>query len=84
MGYLVDRIGRKSVLMARSVLLGLAVAMMALWPSVGMFYAMNAVFGIVQCISAVGPLPDGKQRRARTHLFVQLEFGFSYGLGLCW
>jgi MFS family permease len=81
MGYLVDRIGRKSVLMARSILLGLAVAMMALWPSLAMFYAMNLVFGIVQCISAVAQAPflmENSGEEERTYLF-SLSSGFRMG-----
>lgn len=81
MGFLVDRIGRKSVLMARSILLGMAVASMALWPSVPMFYAMNGVFGIVQCIMAVAQAPflmENSGDEERTYLF-SLSSGLRMG-----
>ena len=72
MGYLVDMVGRKSVLMARSLLLGLSVVVMALWPSMGVFYAMNAVFGVVQSINAVAQAPflmENSGEAERTYLF---------------
>ena len=81
LGYLVDRVGRKPVLMARSVLLGLSVALMALWPSIVMFYAMNALFGVVQGISAVAQAPflmDNSGEEERTYLF-SLSSGLRMG-----
>ncbi len=81
LGYLVDRVGRKSVLLARSVLMGMSVAFMALWPSVVMFYAMNAVFGVVQGISAVAQAPflmENSGEEERTYLF-SLSSGFRMG-----
>jgi len=81
LGYLIDRVGRKSVLMARSVLLGVSVAFMALWPSIAVFYAMNGVFGIVQGISAVAQAPflmENSGEEERTYLF-SLSSGFRMG-----
>ena len=81
LGYLVDRVGRKPVLMARSVLLGLSVALMALWPSIVMFYAMNALFGVVQGISAVAQAPflmENSGEEERTYLF-SLSSGLRMG-----
>ncbi len=81
MGYLVDIIGRKSVLMARSLLLGLAVTVMALWPSVGVFFAMNALFGVVQSINAVAQAPflmENSGEEERTYLF-SLSSGLRMG-----
>ena len=81
MGYLVDKVGRVPVLKVRSVLLGLLVAMMAAFPSVGMFYAMNVGFGIVQSISAVAQAPflmENSSEKERTYLF-SLSSGLRMG-----
>jgi MFS family permease len=78
MGYLVDLIGRKTALIARSSLLSVAVLAMAGWPSVGLFYAMNALFGVVQSLSAVTMAPflmENSGEEERTYLF-----SFSSGL----
>ena len=78
LGYAIDRWGRKRALIARSLLLSISVGLMAVWPSVGIFYAMNAVFGVVQSISAVAQAPflmENSGEDERTYLF-----SFSSGL----
>jgi MFS family permease len=78
LGYLIDRWGRKQALMLRSVILSGAVAAMALWPTMLVFYAMNALFGVAQSISSVamGPfLMENSDEKERTYLF-----SFSSGL----
>ena len=78
MGYMVDRFGRKNALIVRSVLLAFSVAIVALVPSVAVFYAMNMVFGIVQSISSVAMAPflmENSGEEERTYLF-----SFSSGL----
>jgi MFS family permease len=78
MGYLIDIIGRRRALAARSLLLGTAVAAMALWPSKAIFYLMNVGFGITRCISAVAQAPflmNNSGEEERTYLF-----SFSSGL----
>jgi len=78
MGYAVDRFGRKNGLIARSVLMAVSVGGVALFPTVGMFYAMNALFGMVQSISSVTMAPflmENSGESERTYLF-----SFSSGL----
>ncbi|HBX71066.1 MAG TPA: hypothetical protein DEH25_17235 [Chloroflexi bacterium] len=78
MGYLVDRVGRKAALVTRSVLLAFSVGMIALFPSVPLFFAMNVVFGIAQSLSAVAMAPflmENSGEQERTYLF-----SFSSGL----
>jgi MFS family permease len=72
MGYAVDRFGRKKALIARSVLLTVSVAAVALYPSIIIFYAMNMLFGIVQSISSVATAPflmENSGEEERTYLF---------------
>ena len=72
MGYLVDRWGRKNALITRTLLFGISIGTMATWPSLGMFYAMNALFGIVSSISAVAMAPflmENSGEEERTYLF---------------
>jgi MFS family permease len=57
MGYAVDRWGRKNALITRSVLLAISVALVALWPSVGVFYLANILFGLMQSLAAVTIAP---------------------------
>ncbi len=81
LGYLVDLVGRKTVLMARSLLLGAAVLVMAQYPTVGVFYAMNALFGVVQAINAVAQAPflmENSGEEERTYLF-SLSSGLRMG-----
>ncbi|MFO8037300.1 MAG: MFS transporter [Anaerolineales bacterium] len=78
MGYLVDRWGRKNALVTRTLLLGFSIAAMALWPSMGVFYGMNGLFGIVRSISSVAMAPflmENSGEDERTYLF-----SFSSGL----
>lgn len=78
MGYLVDYIGRKPALLIRSAILSVAVITQALWPSVSIFYTMNALFGIAQSLSAVAMAPflmENSGEDERTYLF-------SFGQGL--
>ncbi len=78
MGFLVDKVGRKPALMARTVVLSFAVVVMALWPSVAIFYLMNAMFGVAQSLSAVSEAPflmENSGEKERTYLF-----SFSSGL----
>jgi MFS family permease len=78
MGFLVDRWGRKNGLMARSILLALAVAGVALWPQMWVLYLMNICFGAVQSLSAVIMSPflmENSGEQERTYLF-----SFSSGL----
>jgi len=72
MGFVVDRFGRKNALITRSVLLAFSVAVVALVPSVAVFYAMNMVFGVVQSISSVAMAPflmENSGEEERTYLF---------------
>ena len=81
LGYLVDLWGRKNALLARSILLGVAVALMALWPSKTMFYAMNILFGVVQSLSSVAMAPflmENSGEEERTYLF-SLSSGLRMG-----
>ena len=78
MGFVVDRFGRKNGLIARSVLLGVSVACVAVWPDIWVLYAMNVIFGIVQSLSAVIMSPflmENSGEEERTYLF-----SFSSGL----
>lgn len=77
-GYLAARIGSKPVLMSQSVLLATSIGLMALFPSVTIFYLMNALLGVVMSISAVVTAPFLMQNsgpQERTYLF-----SFSSGL----
>jgi MFS family permease len=78
MGFVVDRFGRKNGLIARSVLLAVAVAGTALFPYVWVLFAMNVVFGVVQSLQAVIMSPflmENSGEEERTYLF-----SFSSGL----
>lgn len=72
MGYIVDIWGRKQALMLRNGILAGAVAAMALWPTLLIFYLMNALFGLAQSIGSVamGPfLMENSGEEERTYLF---------------
>ena len=72
MGYLVDKWGKKPSLITRNFLLAFAVGMMALFPSVAIFYIMNGVFGIAQALGSVamGPfLMENSDENERAYLF---------------
>jgi len=65
-------------LLLRSAILSIAVISLALWPSVINFFAMNALFGIAQSLSAVAMAPflmENSGEEERTYLF-------SFGQGL--
>jgi len=77
-GFLVDKIGRKPLLISKSIFLTIAIGAMALWRTVTVFYTMNALLGVVQSISAVVMAPflmDNSEEKERTYLF-----SFSSGL----
>jgi MFS family permease len=78
MGYLADLLGRKTALIISGLLMSVAVAAMVLWPSAGMFVAMNVLFGLAQSLSAVTMSPflmENSGPEERTYLF-------SFGSGL--
>lgn len=78
MGYLADLLGRKAALIVSGALMGVAIACMVLWPSVGMFVAMNILFGLAQSLSAVTMSPflmENSGEQERTYLF-------SFGSGM--
>jgi MFS family permease len=72
LGYLIDKWGRKNALLTRVLLLSGTVAAMALWPSVWLFFLMNAVWGIAMAMNSVvvGPfLMENSDEEQRTYLF---------------
>ncbi len=72
MGYLVDVLGRKRSLLIRTVVMGGAVGLMAIWPSVWLFYVMNAFLGISMSIGSVvtGPfMMENSSEKERSYLF---------------
>jgi MFS family permease len=72
MGYLVDLWGRKNSLLARTILLGLAVAVMAVWPSIPIFFGMNILFGLAMSIGSVVTghfMMENSEEQERSYLF---------------
>jgi MFS family permease len=72
MGYLVNIFGRKQALIARSLILGASVVVISVWPTVVVFFLMNAMFGVSQSLSSVamGPfLMENSDEKERTYLF---------------
>ncbi len=72
MGYLADRLGRKRSLILGAAAVSLAVWVMVLLPSAGMFVAMNVLLGLGQSLSGVsmGPfLMENSGDTERTYLF---------------
>ncbi len=72
MGYLADLLGRKNSLLLGGITVSLSIAAMLMWPSAGMFYAMNALMGIAQSLSAVTMSPfllENSGEQERTYLF---------------
>ena len=72
MGYLVDKWGKKPSLITRNFLLASAIGVMALFPSISIFYIMNGVFGIAQALGSVamGPfLMENSDDNERAYLF---------------
>lgn len=78
MGYLADQLGRKRSLILSGATMSLAIVAMVLWPSAGLFIAMNILFGLAQSLSAVTMSPflmENSGEEERTYLF-------SFGSGL--
>jgi MFS family permease len=78
MGYLADQLGRKTSLLVSGAFIGVAILAMVSWPSSGVFYATNILFGVAQSLSAVTMAPflmENSGEQERTYLF-----SFSSGL----
>ena len=78
MGYLADRLGRKTSLILSGAATVLAIAAMVLWPVRSVLLAMNVVFGISQSLAGVTMSPflmENSGEKERTYLF-----SFSSGL----
>lgn len=72
MGYLADLLGRKRSLLLGSGLVSVAIVVMVLAPSQGMFYAMNMLIGAAQSLSAVTMAPflmENSGDEERVYLF---------------
>jgi len=72
MGYLVDLIGRKRSLLLRTLILSMAVVVMAVWPSALIFFVMNIAFGFAMSIGSVvtGPfMMENSEEQERAYLF---------------
>jgi len=72
MGFVVDKVGRKKSLITQSILMLLAILTMALWPSVTIFYLMNALIGLASSVYSValGPfLMANSEKAERPYLF---------------
>ena len=72
MGYLADSLGRKASLILGGLVTSSAIAVMVLWPSAGMFYAMAVLMGASQSLSAVTVAPfllENSGAEERTYLF---------------
>ncbi len=72
LGYLADTLGRKVSLLIGAALISLAIGCMVLFPSEAMFYAMSAVMGAAQSLSAVTMAPfllENSGTEERTYLF---------------
>jgi len=78
MGYLADLLGRKRSLVGAGAGISLSVLAMVIWPTQGMFYAMNVLSGLAQSLAAVTNAPflmENSEEKERTYLF-----SFSSGL----
>jgi MFS family permease len=72
MGYLADTLGRKSSLVIAGSTVFITIAMMALWPSPFILYAMNILSGAAQSLAAVTMSPflmENSGENERTYLF---------------
>jgi len=72
MGYLIDRVGGKNAFLIGYFGYGISMAVMLLFPSVGIFIAMNVVQGVAQALSAVATGPfmmENSGPKERTYLF---------------
>lgn len=77
-GYLADQLGRRVSLLIAGLLTSIAIAGMVLWPSIGVFYFTNVLFGLAQSLAAVTMAPflmENSGEQERTYLF-------SFSLGL--
>jgi len=71
-GYLADLLGRKSSLLLSTLLVGLSIGGMVLWPSEAVFYLMNILSGVAQSLGAVSMAPfmmENSSEQERTYLF---------------
>jgi MFS family permease len=71
-GYLADLMGRKTSLVLATIFMSISIAVMVLWPSKAVFYAMNVVSGLAQCLMAVSMAPflmENSSEQERTYLF---------------
>jgi len=72
MGYLADTLGRKPSLMLSGMAVALAIAGMVIWPVKGVLFAMAALLGAAQSLSAVTMMPfllENSGEEERTYLF---------------
>jgi MFS family permease len=79
-GYLADLLGRKASLLISAALISASIVFMVIWPSEGMFYAMNVVSGAAQSLWAITMAPflmENSGEEERTYLF-----SFSSGLNM--
>jgi MFS family permease len=71
-GYLADLLGRKRSLLISGIGVALSIAGMVLFPSTGMFYAMNVLSGVAQSLGGVTMAPflmENSGTEERTYLF---------------
>jgi MFS family permease len=72
MGFLADKLGRKKSLIISGMTVSLAIAGMVLWPIKGTLFAMAALLGAAQSLSAVTMSPfllENSGEQERTYLF---------------
>lgn len=72
MGYLADRMGRKTALLFGGLGVSAAIGGMLLLPTVAVFYLMNALMGLAQSLSMVTMSPfllENSGEEERTYLF---------------
>jgi MFS family permease len=72
MGYLADLLGRKKSLIISGAIVSLAIAGMVIWPMKGILFAMAALLGAAQSLSAVTMMPfllENSGDQERTYLF---------------
>lgn len=72
MGYLADRLGRKNSLLLGGTVVSLGILLTVIAPTPAMFYAMNALIGMAQSLSAVSMSPfllENSGEEERTYLF---------------
>jgi MFS family permease len=72
MGYLADVLGRKKSLIISGATVSLAIAGMVVWPVKGILFAMAALMGAAQSLSAVTMSPfllENSGEQERTYLF---------------